>query len=85
MLNTARRTMTNPSAEEFVQVALADQHLASWGIDQFDTGYWSGQGAAVQEDRFHIQRKVTFFLKAFEICRNVERVGAVRGGKFGQR
>ena len=38
---------------------------------------------AVQEDSFHIQRKVTFFLEAFEIFRNTERVVVVRGGKCG--
>ena len=37
----------------------------------------------MQEDRFHIQRKVTFFLETFEIFRNTERVGVVRGGNCG--
>ena len=37
----------------------------------------------MQEDSFHIQRKVTFFLETFEIFRNAERVAVVRGGNCG--
>ena len=80
---TARRTSVGPSAEKSVQVAVTDQHCASWPIDQFDTGHWSGQGAAVEEDSFQIQRKVGFFLQAFEVFGNAERIGVVRGGKGG--
>lgn len=79
----ARRTSIGLSAEKSVQVAVTDQHRASWPIHQFDTGHWRGQGAAVQEDRFQIQRKVTFFLEAFEIFRNTQRVGVVRGRNCG--